>query len=472
MGDVKLALLLGAGSARTVPVALMVGILAALVPAAILLARHGQAARKMSDPVRRRSSPSAASSPCSRATRSSHGYLLALAEQSSVSCQEHRARRRRRSSATPRAVRPTTTSPSSTSDSSRELVPRTELCASSRSRTPRRGSLPTLIDEGLARELATPRSPGTGCRSSTSPSSASPEATKLIPLQVLERVGAIPFAVEDDSAPDRDHRPGERPRDRRAAARDAPAGRVRRRAATRTSCSRSGASSRANEAFERASLDDDLRPVDDDERDDLEADDGISDGPLVRLVNSIIFQAAEDGASDVHFEPQEDALRRALPRRRRAPRRAARPAAAPRRRDDPPQGAREARHRRAAQAAGRPHLARRRGRRPAARHPRRDAADRRGRVGAMRLLDKSRRPPTLAELGLSDEHASGVREIVEQADRRAARHRPDRIGQVDDALRRAHRDQPARDQHDHGRGSGRVPARAASTRCRSTRAPA
>jgi type IV pilus assembly protein PilB len=43
------------------------------------------------------------------------------------------------------------------------------------------------------------------------------------------------------------------------------------------------------------------------EEDDLEADDGLSDGPLVRLVNSIIFQAAEDGASDIHFEPQEDA---------------------------------------------------------------------------------------------------------------------------------------------------------------------
>ena len=44
------------------------------------------------------------------------------------------------------------------------------------------------------------------------------------------------------------------------------------------------------------------------ETDDLEVDDGISDVPLVRLVNSIIFQAAEDGASDIHFEPQEDAL--------------------------------------------------------------------------------------------------------------------------------------------------------------------
>ena len=28
----------------------------------------------------------------------------------------------------------------------------------------------------------------------------------------------------------------------------------------------------------------------------------------MRLVNSIIFQAAEDGASDIHFEPQDDAL--------------------------------------------------------------------------------------------------------------------------------------------------------------------
>src|SRR5919109_524782 len=34
----------------------------------------------------------------------------------------------------------------------------------------------------------------------------------------------------------------------------------------------------------------------------------LADAPLVRLVNSVIFQAAEDGASDIHFEPQEDAL--------------------------------------------------------------------------------------------------------------------------------------------------------------------
>jgi leader peptidase (prepilin peptidase)/N-methyltransferase len=50
MGDVKLALLLGFGLGRTVPVAMMVGMVAALVPSVILLARHGAAARKMKIP--------------------------------------------------------------------------------------------------------------------------------------------------------------------------------------------------------------------------------------------------------------------------------------------------------------------------------------------------------------------------------------------------------------------------------------
>ena len=50
MGDVKLALLLGFMLGRTVPVALMIGIVAALVPSAVLFARHGSAARKMKIP--------------------------------------------------------------------------------------------------------------------------------------------------------------------------------------------------------------------------------------------------------------------------------------------------------------------------------------------------------------------------------------------------------------------------------------
>jgi leader peptidase (prepilin peptidase) / N-methyltransferase len=50
MGDVKLALLLGFALGRTVPVALMVGMISALVPAVVLYARHGSAARKMRIP--------------------------------------------------------------------------------------------------------------------------------------------------------------------------------------------------------------------------------------------------------------------------------------------------------------------------------------------------------------------------------------------------------------------------------------
>jgi len=47
MGDVKLALLLGAMLGAAVTVALMLGLFAALVPAAVLVSRHGASARKM-----------------------------------------------------------------------------------------------------------------------------------------------------------------------------------------------------------------------------------------------------------------------------------------------------------------------------------------------------------------------------------------------------------------------------------------
>jgi leader peptidase (prepilin peptidase)/N-methyltransferase len=50
MGDVKLALLIGAGLGKVTPVGMMIGFLSALVPAAVLFARHGQAARKMKIP--------------------------------------------------------------------------------------------------------------------------------------------------------------------------------------------------------------------------------------------------------------------------------------------------------------------------------------------------------------------------------------------------------------------------------------
>jgi leader peptidase (prepilin peptidase)/N-methyltransferase len=51
MGDVKLALLLGAMLGRTVAVALFVGMAAALAPGVYLLAKHGSKGRKMGVPL-------------------------------------------------------------------------------------------------------------------------------------------------------------------------------------------------------------------------------------------------------------------------------------------------------------------------------------------------------------------------------------------------------------------------------------
>src|SRR5919204_4037459 len=136
------------------------------------------------------------------------------------------------------------------------------------------------------------------------------EAAKALPLHVLERLTAIPYELDDDvlrvaiADPGNVHAIDEL------------------RLATRHQVELSVASrddilaeirrlSRASEAFgARAVLEEEAAALEEEEEevDDLEVDDGISDAPLVRLVNSIIFQAAEDGASDVHFEPQEDAL--------------------------------------------------------------------------------------------------------------------------------------------------------------------
>jgi leader peptidase (prepilin peptidase)/N-methyltransferase len=50
MGDVKLALLMGAALGKTVPVAMLVGMFTAVVPGIVLVVRHGKAARKMGVP--------------------------------------------------------------------------------------------------------------------------------------------------------------------------------------------------------------------------------------------------------------------------------------------------------------------------------------------------------------------------------------------------------------------------------------
>jgi type IV pilus assembly protein PilB len=135
------------------------------------------------------------------------------------------------------------------------------------------------------------------------------EAARELPLHVLERVVAVPYEVDGNTlrialadpgnvqAID-ELRLGTRLQlDLSVASREDIMGEIRRLI-------------RASEAFgARAVLEDEAGLAEEEEEaDDLEVDDGISDVPLVRLVNSIIFQAAEDGASDIHFEPQEDAL--------------------------------------------------------------------------------------------------------------------------------------------------------------------
>jgi type IV pilus assembly protein PilB len=137
-----------------------------------------------------------------------------------------------------------------------------------------------------------------------------PLAAETIPLHVLEQVNALPYAFEDESLcvaisdPQNIHGIDAL----RLASRHPIALRV---AASEEIANELGRLARTAEAFgARSGYSDvpDLEVIDEDELDDLEVDDGISDAPLVRLVNSIIFEAAEDGASDVHFEPQSDAL--------------------------------------------------------------------------------------------------------------------------------------------------------------------
>jgi type IV pilus assembly protein PilB len=157
-----------------------------------------------------------------------------------------------------------------------------------------------------------------------------------------------------------------------------------------------------------------VKEEEEEDLEDLEADDGVSDAPLVRLVNALIYQAAEDGASDVHVEPQEDCLLvrfridGVLHEMQRIPKRLsngvttrlkvlAKLDIAERRK---PQDGRLSLN---AAAAGRVLDIR------IATLPTVE-----GESVVMRLLDKSRRAPTLEELGLSEEMRGQLREIVKR----------------------------------------------------------
>jgi type IV pilus assembly protein PilB len=237
-------------------------------------------------------------------------------------------------------------------------------------------------------------------------------AVKALPLHVLERLEMIPYALEDNllrvaiADPSNLHAIDElklatkHQVDLAVAAREDILAEVKRL-------------SRASEAFgARAVLEEEIVEEEAEEADDLEVDDGISDAPLVRLVNSIIFQAAEDGASDIHFEPQEDALvvrlriDGVLHEVQRIPKRMtpgvttrlkvlAKLDIAERRK---PQDGRISLN---AAAAGRMLDIR------VATLPTVE-----GESIVMRLLDKSKKAPTLEELGLSDEMREKLEEII------------------------------------------------------------
>jgi type IV pilus assembly protein PilB len=240
------------------------------------------------------------------------------------------------------------------------------------------------------------------------------EAAGLVPLHVLERVVAIPYAHDGDTLKVAVADP------HNVQALD------ELRLATRHRVSIAVAPSdeilselrrlaRAGEQLDaRAAVEEEFRAEAQDLT-DLEAEDGVSDAPLVRLVNSIIFQAAEDGASDVHFEPQETSLvvrfrvDGVLQEMQRIPRRMmagvttrlkvlAKLDIAERRK---PQDGRISL---SAAAAGRLLDVR------VATLPTVE-----GEKIVMRLLDKSRRPPTLGELGLSEAMEEQLKKIVSQA---------------------------------------------------------
>jgi len=244
-----------------------------------------------------------------------------------------------------------------------------------------------------------------------------PEAVKLFPLHVLERVTAVPYALGEDGRvcvaiadPADLHSIDElrlatrHPLELAVASRDDISVEIHK-------LSRASGASGAKLAVEEIDAADLDVAVEEDET-DLEADDGLSDAPLVRLVNSVLFQAAEDGASDVHFAPEADSLvvryriDGVLQEVQRIPKRMAAGVTtrlkvlakldiAERRK---PQDGRISLN---AAAAGRMLDIR------VATLPTVE-----GESVVMRLLDKSKKPPTLEELGLSEDMRETLSAIV------------------------------------------------------------
>ncbi|HEV7642229.1 MAG TPA: GspE/PulE family protein [Gaiellaceae bacterium] len=296
------------------------------------------------------------------------------------------------------------------------LIPDDKL-ALARGRAGSSGSLAqALIDEGIATQEGIARTLAARYQLplvDLADTGVEAGAAREVPLHVLERVGAIPFSRDGNilrvavADPANVHAIDELRIATRltvelaVATRDDVEAEIRRLV-------------RTSEAFGARAVLEEEQLLHDEEReqeDDLEVDDGVSDAPLVRLVNSVIFQAAEDGASDIHWEPQEDSLvvrlriDGVLHEVQRIPKRLA-PGVTTRlkvlakldiaeRRK--PQDGRIALN---AQAAGRQMDIR------VAVLPTVE-----GESIVMRLVDKSKKVPTLAELGLSDDMQTKLTDI-------------------------------------------------------------
>jgi type IV pilus assembly protein PilB len=237
-------------------------------------------------------------------------------------------------------------------------------------------------------------------------------AAGAIPLHVLERVGALPFRFQEDrlqvAIADPTNVLGVD--ELRLATRHPLVVVVAPEDDIQVELKRMA---RANEALERTGLVD-VEHMGEEAVAELESDDGVSDAPLVRLVNSILLQAAEDGASDVHFDPTDEALvvrfriDGVLQEVQRVPRRHA-PGVTTRlkvlakldiaERRKPQDG----RISLSARAAGRELDIR------VAVLPTVE-----GEGVVLRLLDKSKRAPTLTELGLSDEMRATLEQIIQK----------------------------------------------------------
>jgi type IV pilus assembly protein PilB len=296
------------------------------------------------------------------------------------------------------------------------LVPPDKL-ALVRGRAQQGGSLSqAILDEGVATSEGIARALATRFHLPLVDLAVNPvddEAAKQVPLHVLERVVAIPYLLDGGTLrvavadPSNVHAIDELRLATRFPLEIGVAGREDIEAELRRLV-------RTSEAFgARAMVEEELGLVEEEEEaDDLEVDDGISDAPLVRLVNSVIFQAAEDGASDIHFEPQEDSLivrfriDGVLQEVQRIPKRMtpgvttrlkvlAKLDIAERRK---PQDGRISLN---AAAAGRMLDVR------VATLPTVE-----GESVVMRLLDKSKKPPTLEELGLSVDMQAKLTELV------------------------------------------------------------